>query len=258
MSNVTRFKKNNFTITDNKLIKDERLSWKARGIFQYLWAMPDDWNFYVDEVAKHSKDGVKSLKSGLAELEKYGYLKRITVRNEKGLFDKMLWKLSDTGDFTVSTIFGPTDKTVDGKNGPTDNGALLNKKSTNKKEILNTTTTARDSLSTTHKYIDSESNNAYQLYQINVGMLSGTQTPIFTEYVKNLSDEVVQFAINLMLDHTSKPNFKYLEKILMNYERLNIHTVEDAQKVNKQHKEHRKRQQSKTVSTKRHIRDLGW
>ena len=137
MSNVERVKKHGYTITDNQIIKDERLSWKARGIFQYLWAMPDDWNFYVDEVAKHSKDGIKALKSGLSELEKYGYLKRIRIRDKKGLFSEMSWKLSDTGNLSISTIFGPTDNSIDGKNGPTDNGTLLNTNNTNKKETLN-------------------------------------------------------------------------------------------------------------------------
>ena len=149
MSNIKRVKKRGFTITDNKLIKDERLSWKARGIFQYLWAMPSDWNFYVDEVAKHSKDGIKALKSGLSELEKYGYLKRTMLRDEKGLFGEMSWKLSDTGVFTVSTKNGPTDNTVDTKNGPTDNGTLLNKNNTNKKETLNKKNT-KDILSSSH------------------------------------------------------------------------------------------------------------
>lgn len=149
MSNIKRVKKRGFTITDNKLIKDERLSWKARGIFQYLWAMPSDWNFYVDEVAKHSKDGIKALKSGLSELEKYGYLKRTMLRDEKGLFGEMSWKLSDTGVFTVSTKNGPTDNTVDAKNGPTDNGTLLNKNNTNKKETLNKKNT-KDILSSSH------------------------------------------------------------------------------------------------------------
>lgn len=155
MSNVKRYKKNNFTITDNKLIKDDRLSWKARGIFQYLWAMPSDWNFYVDEVAKHSKDGIKALKSGLSELEKYGYLKRTMLRDEKGLFGEMSWKLSDTGVFTVSTKNGPTDNTVDAKNGPTDNGTLLNTNNTNKKETLNKKNT-KEILSSSHSTADHE------------------------------------------------------------------------------------------------------
>lgn len=149
MSNIERIKKRGYTITDNQIIKDERLSWKARGIFQYLWAMPSDWNFYVDEVAKHSKDGIKALKSGLSELEKYGYLKRIMLRDEKGLFGEMSWKLSDTGVFTASTKNGPTDNTVDAKNGPTDNGTLLNKNNTNKKETLNKKNT-KEILSSSH------------------------------------------------------------------------------------------------------------
>lgn len=155
MSNIKRVKKRGFTIIDNKIIKDERLSWKARGIFQYLWAMPDDWNFYVDEVAKHSKDGIKALKSGLSELEKYGYLKRTMLRDEKGLFGEMSWKLSDTGVFTVSTQNGPTDNTVNDKNGPTDNGTLLNKNNTNKKEILNKKNT-KEILSSSHSTAASE------------------------------------------------------------------------------------------------------
>lgn len=135
MSNIKRIKKHGFTITDNKLIKDERLSWKARGIFQYLWAMPDDWSFYVEEVAKHSKDGIKALKSGLSELEEYGYLKRIRIHDEKGLFSKMSWELSDTGILTISTKNGRTDNTIDGKNGRTDNGTLQNKNNTKEKLI---------------------------------------------------------------------------------------------------------------------------
>lgn len=107
MSNVKRIKRHGFTITDNKLIKDERLSWKARGIFQYLWAMPDDWDFYVDEVVKHSTDGIRSLQSGLSELEKYGYLKR-TMNHSGGHFSGMSWELSDAGNFTVKHKTCPT------------------------------------------------------------------------------------------------------------------------------------------------------
>lgn len=148
MSNVKRYKKNNFTITDNKLIKDERLSWKARGIFIYLWAMPDDWNFYVDEVVKHSKDGIRALQSGLSELEKYGYLKR-TMYHAEGHFGGMSWELSDTGDFPVKHKTCPTGNAVDNKTCPTGNVPLLNTNNTNKKEILNKKNT-KDILSSSH------------------------------------------------------------------------------------------------------------
>ena len=202
MSNIERIKKRGYTITDNQIIKDERLSWKARGIFQYLWAMPSDWNFYVDEVAKHSKDGIKALKSGLSELEKYGYLKRIMLRDEKGLFGEMSWKLSDTGVFTVSTKNGPTDNTVDAKNGPTDNGTLLNKNNTNKKETLNKKNT-KDILSSSHStaateiidYLNSKIGTHYRATTrktqslIKARMNEGFTVDDFKKVIDNKSDE---------------------------------------------------------------------
>lgn len=134
MSNIKRVKKRGFTITDNKLIKDERLSWKARGIFQYLWAMPDDWNFYVDEVAKHSKDGVRVLRGGLSELEEYGYLKR-TMHHADGHFSGMSWELSDIGAFPVMHKTCPTEKAVNSKTCPAEKSTLQNKNNTKEKLI---------------------------------------------------------------------------------------------------------------------------
>lgn len=84
-----------FTTTSNTIIRDERLTWKARGIFNYLWSMPDDWDFYAKEVAKHAKDGIHSLDSGLEELAKYGYLERTRLRDKKGRFGAPVWILHD-------------------------------------------------------------------------------------------------------------------------------------------------------------------
>lgn len=96
---MVRLRKNNkvnFTIVPNRIIADERLTWKARGIFNYLYSMNDDWQFYETELAKHSmKDGRDSFRSGIAELEKYGYLKRNRVRNEKGQLTSSEWVISD-------------------------------------------------------------------------------------------------------------------------------------------------------------------
>lgn len=84
-----------FTTTSNTIIRDKRLTWKARGIFNYLWSMPDDWDFYAKEVAKHAKDGIHSLDSGLDELAKYGYLERTRLRDKKGRFGAPVWVLHD-------------------------------------------------------------------------------------------------------------------------------------------------------------------
>lgn len=84
-----------FTVLDNASIDDTSLSWKAKGLFTYLWRQPDDWNFYAKEVAKHSKGGIHQVYTGLDELEKAGYLYRKRHRNGLGQLKDNDWQLSD-------------------------------------------------------------------------------------------------------------------------------------------------------------------
>ena len=82
-----------FTVTPQVLAQDDRLSWKARGIFLYLASMPDGWDFYMDEIVKHSPGGKRALTSGIRELENYGYLTREMQHGEHGKFGNMIWVL---------------------------------------------------------------------------------------------------------------------------------------------------------------------
>ncbi len=78
-----------FTQVPNYIIEDDdRLSWKAKGIYLYLVSRPDKWDYYIQDIINRSKDGKDAVKSGIKELEKYGYLKRKKVKNEKGQFGK--------------------------------------------------------------------------------------------------------------------------------------------------------------------------
>lgn len=89
--------------------------------------------------------------------------------------------------------------------------------------------------------------NAFAEYQKLVGMLSPTQMTTLSEFIRNLSDEVVKFAINKMFDATTTPNFSYLNHILMDYETLGITTVEKA-------KEHEKQRQAKRKPKKKAVK----
>lgn len=96
MTKINKKSSGFFTITNNQLIRDDRLSWKARGIFTYLWSMSDGWDFRVNEVSRHAKDGRDSLRAGLKELEEYGYLKRHYKQSNGGKLDGYEWILNDT------------------------------------------------------------------------------------------------------------------------------------------------------------------
>ena len=95
MTKIIKQRQKGFTTVDNSVIRDERLTWKARGIFSYLWSQSDDWNFYETEIANHSVDGRNALRSGLKELENIGYLKRKRVRNDKGQVTESKWVLAE-------------------------------------------------------------------------------------------------------------------------------------------------------------------
>lgn len=95
MVKVKKQRQKNFTIIDNKVLQDTELTLKAKGLFAYLWSQADEWNFYETEVVKHSKDGISSLRSGIHELEKRGYLQRKRTRI-KGKLKDSVWILSET------------------------------------------------------------------------------------------------------------------------------------------------------------------
>ena len=97
---------NNFTITPNHIINDDRISLKAKGVYLFLISKPENWSFSVERIAKQNKDGEDSVKTALKELEKFGYLKRIQANN-RGYFGMM--------DYIISDVPQPS-----GENPPTD------------------------------------------------------------------------------------------------------------------------------------------
>ncbi|MDU6962167.1 MAG: helix-turn-helix domain-containing protein, partial [Staphylococcus sp.] len=74
----------NFVTIHKGFIHDNNLSWKAKGLLLYLLSRPDDWKIYETELVKHTSDKLSSLKSGIKELEKAGYIERKRKRDDKG------------------------------------------------------------------------------------------------------------------------------------------------------------------------------
>ena len=78
---ITRRKKNNnFTVLDNKTIKDPALSWKATGLLCYLLSLPDNWKVISEHLASVKTDGITVVRSSLSELEEAGYIRRYRVQ----------------------------------------------------------------------------------------------------------------------------------------------------------------------------------
>lgn len=127
MAIVRARRKTNFTIIGNTGLKDKRLSLKAKGLLAYMLSLPDDWKFYETELIEHSTDKRDSVRTGLQELEKLGYLVRIQTRAERGKFGKKDWQVSDEPNLTTispQTDFPSTDNPTSDK-PISDNPTLL-------------------------------------------------------------------------------------------------------------------------------------
>lgn len=69
-------KENPYVQINKTVLQDKNLSWKAKGIMAYCLSLPDNWQFHMSELVTHSTDGIDSLKAGIRELKKHGYLER--------------------------------------------------------------------------------------------------------------------------------------------------------------------------------------
>lgn len=85
--------RNPFTAVPNALLNDSELSFKAKGIYSYLYSKPDGWVFYNDAILKETTDGLNSFQSGIKELIKANWLTKRQVILENGRFGGIEFEL---------------------------------------------------------------------------------------------------------------------------------------------------------------------
>ena len=76
----------NYTVMSNHHFKEKKMSLKAKGLLSLMLSLPDDWDYSISGLATLSKDGKDSIMSALTELEKFGYLTRQRLTDDKGRF----------------------------------------------------------------------------------------------------------------------------------------------------------------------------
>lgn len=242
-----------FTTLDNTPLNDKNLTWKAKGLFAYLWSKPDDWDYRVTEVAKHSKDGVGSTSTGVNELEKAGYLQR-KQNNDHGVFGDSVWTLSEKPIFKKPITENPRSDNPITDKPYTENRPLLNTDIQNT-DSTNNGMTNKDDDDSVHVRKDDQvrDEDPFTLAsQANINVNSGLHLPIFVEFVQTLGKSVVCWAIRRTADNASHPNWQYLQTVLKNLEANSVRTVEQAEQLSEKHRQEQKlKQQGKSKYGKR-------
>ncbi|MEM5644710.1 DnaD domain protein [Bacillus cereus] len=233
---IVRVEKNkNYSVVNNTGLRDERLSWKAKGILAYILTLPDDWVFYREELATHAKDGLDSLRSGMKELKEYGYLQRLPIRNDKNKIVSWETVIHEVPQVEPLADFPPVEEPPVEKppveNPPVGNPELLNTNipSTNK---LNTNIP-----NTNHHHDDKDESKSHVLvdeeFKISYNFLREKGIPLSEIAITELGEFCDLFGRELILHATNKaidenaPKWNYVKAILKNWEKQKVKSLDD-------------------------------
>lgn len=97
MAKIKRVHRSKYTVIDNTIFDKKDISLQAKGLFCLLLHLPENWSFRETQISTLSKNGRAATRGALEELEKYGFLNRTRVRNEKGQLTSGDWLLDDQG-----------------------------------------------------------------------------------------------------------------------------------------------------------------
>lgn len=89
-----------YLLMDIAGIDDERLSHNATGLLAILLSRPDDWQFYVSEISRHSATGEIGTAAAMKELLRHGYCRRHRYRDVRGRFSRYSYTVYEVPVFS--------------------------------------------------------------------------------------------------------------------------------------------------------------
>lgn len=190
-----------FGVAPHALLYDPNISLKAKGLYTYMQAKPDGWDFSADRIALENKEAKRAIAAGLRELEQNGYLIR-RKRSENGtwVWDHVLVVFSKEN---AECCFAST------QNAATQNAALqnstTNKERDTKKELeINTHSTGEQSSREIASVIDTFSvvNQGNKQWYKNT-----TQRGACQRLVETYGMELVLKVIGLLKQSNGRPYF---------------------------------------------------
>lgn len=95
-----------FGMVPNNLLNNQKISFKAKGLFAFMQSKPEGWNFSAKMIAFQSKESIDSVSAGLKELESNGFLVRQKVQSASGF--QTIYKLFFDTDLQNPITENPT------------------------------------------------------------------------------------------------------------------------------------------------------
>lgn len=129
-----------FTMVANEVLYNKNLSFKAKGMYAYLFSKPDEWDFSSNRMTLETTDRRDAIMGMLRELEKEGYLLRKRLPNGKMEYTLKFSTLdlsreTQLGDKKPKSDFPYVGKSLRGESRPISN--TEDTSNTEEKVILN-------------------------------------------------------------------------------------------------------------------------
>lgn len=83
MSNMNKIKiqkQKDFTVVDNWILKDKKISLKARGLYVTVMGLSDDWDLSLSGLEVILKEGKDAIRTAMRELMRHKYVIRESYR----------------------------------------------------------------------------------------------------------------------------------------------------------------------------------
>lgn len=131
---IRHSKQRDYTVMNNTFLRDNKLSWKAKGLFAYILSLPEDWKIYLNELQTHATDGETSLRSAIKELTDNGYIVQKRLKDDKGRWASYVYQI----------IENPFVENLNVDNLDMENQVLLNTNNTKYLNELKTNKSSKD------------------------------------------------------------------------------------------------------------------
>lgn len=191
MSVIRIHKTNNFTVMSNFHFKEKKMSLKAKGLLSLMLSLPDDWNYSVSGLVRLSKDGKDSVMTALAELEKFGYLTRSQLVNDKGQFSGIEYNIFEEPQEQnpIAEKQNAAKQTTEKQNAEKPLQLNTNQSITNNNKDINKSNTKEAAITEGEMYeilVDIDDLELAELYRSYVEWRSTTEAPLTKQGLKML------------------------------------------------------------------------
>ena len=222
-------KSKDYTCISNECLKDKDLSLKAKGLLVLMLSLPENWDYSIEGLTAICNECKSTIVTILNELERYGYLVRTKVRNEKGQIINTCYDIYERKNDESRNVKKPYTEKQDTVKQDTEKPYTENQPQLNT-NILNTNKLNTKELNTNKYDVVVKEHRKVVNYceQYLGGSLTKQALDDLIDYIDfGMESELIIRAVDKARD-TNNRRWSYVNGILKNWKKGKIKTTEQA------------------------------